>query len=178
MAGWRAEARAWCRERYYREETTKRLLSLSDADGQALSKLMRELRLGENQLRDLWEWAEEIASRDQQSLCEVLGRAEVQDALGRRLSRNDRLRLVRQALRRRRFPRLAAVEEKLETLVRQAALPPSVQVRLPVNLEGDEVQVLLTARSATDLRQALQSLCLWANSQDCERLFALLEEAP
>lgn len=178
MAAWRQEAEAWCRAKHYRERTIGRLLSLSEADGQALWALLRELRLGENQLRDLWEWAEEIASRDGRSLHEVVVCEEIQTVLRRRLSRNDRLRLVRQALRRRRFPRLAAAEEDLQGLLRRASLPPEVQVRLPANLEGDEVQVVVSARNPAALRRALEAVVQWARSADCERLFALLEEAP
>jgi hypothetical protein len=178
MADWRAEVQAWCRERRYRDSIRERWLGLPAADAEALWAVARELRLGENQLRDLWQWAEEIAARDGSSLQAVLEAPEIRAALERRLSRNDRLRLLRHALRRRRFPELAAVEDELHALVHAAGLPAHVRLELPVDLEGDAVQVRLVARTAEELVQGAAALLRWADSDACRRLFALLEEAP
>ncbi len=178
MAGWAEEMAAWCEEKHFTAATRERWRRLPPPDGEALWRLVRELRLGENQLRDLWEWAEEVAARDSLPLRAVLDDAFIREALQRRLSRNDRLKLVRQALRRRRFPHLAAVEDELHALVREARLPAEVHLQLPPDLEGDAIQVRIVARSSEQFVQTLQSLAEWARSDACQRVFALLEEAP
>jgi ribonuclease D len=173
-----AAFRALAAQRRYSPATVDRWLHLEPADGAALLGLAQELRLGEHQLRDLWEWAEEIATRDRVPLGQVLAGEAVRAARQRRVSRNDKLALVKGALRRRRFPQLAAVEERLAALVRDLDLPRTVRVILPEFLEGDGVRVEIVADDGLALRAAANALLRAADSSACKEIFALLAEAP
>jgi hypothetical protein len=164
--------------RHYRAATIDRWLSLPAADASALLALAEALRLGENQLRDLWDWSAEIAGREQSTLAAVLGEAGVQAALRRKESRNDRLKHVRNELRRRRFPQLVATEERLKALVQRLNLPRTMRISLPPYLEGDGLSLEMEIRSPEDLRQAGRVLLQVADAAACAELFALLEEAP
>lgn len=169
---------AFASGRRYRQATIERWLALDDADGAAVLGIAGELRLGENQLRDLWQWAEEIAAREGDSLAEVLNRPAVVGALRQPVGRQDQLKLVKAALRRLRFPMLSTTEDRLRVLLRELKLPPSIRVDLPEFLEGDGVRIELRASSASALRQAATALLVAADSATCAELFHLLDEAP
>lgn len=173
-----ASIRAFAAERKYRDATVDRWLCLAPADRAALLDLAQELRLGEHQLRDLWEWAEDIAVRDQSSLAQVLAVDLVAAARRRKLGRNDKLKLIKAALRRLRFPQLSSVEDRVAALVRQLGLPRNVRVILPEFLEGDALRVEITAESASALRAAVAGLLQAADTRTCAEIFELLQEAP
>ena len=174
-----AALRTFTQERRYSAVAVARWLAMTPEDGEALLELARELRLGENQLRDLWDWAEDIASRDRLSVARVLALEPVRLARrARHVGRNDKLKLVKTALRRVRYPQLAAVEERLAMLVRELNLPRNVRVRFPEFLEGDEVRVEIVADSAAALAAAADRVRAAAATDTCETIFRLLEEAP
>lgn len=171
--------RAFTAERRYGAATVERWLALDSADAQALLDLARELRLGEHQMGDLWEWAEEIAGRDGTSLARVLEREPVAAARqARNLGRNDRLKLLKAALRRLRFPQLSATQDRLAALVRQLDLPRNVRLSFPEFLEGDDLRIEIVADSAASLQEAAQRLQAAAATPACTALFELLGEAP
>ena len=170
--------RAYTGARTYSATTTERWFRLDAADGSALLQLATELRLGENQLRDLWDWAEEIAERDGVTLRHVLAAKPIVAARTRKLGRNDKLKAIKAALRRLRFPQLADSEDRLAGLIRTMELPRTVRVALPEHLEGDQVRIEITATSTAAWRAAAAALLAAAESPACTELFALLGEAP
>jgi hypothetical protein len=173
------EIRAFARGRRYSAPTLERWLALEAADGLALLELAREMRLGENQLRDLWEWTEEIAQRDRRSLAQVLALEPVAaPRRSRSLGRNDKLKLIKTALRRLRFPQLAATEERLATLVGELDLPGNIRVTFAEFLEGDEVRIEIVANSVASLEAAAERLRAAAAAPACATIFQILEEAP
>lgn len=170
--------RRFTAERHFRSATVERWLALSADDARALLDLGESLRLGENQLRDLWDWAVEIAGRERVTLAAVLAAPALQAALHRKEGRNDRLRHLKAELRRMRFPQLIASEERMEALVGRMNLPRNVRITLPPFLEGDSLRLEVELCSTDDLRRAARFLLQAADSAACAELFALLEEAP
>lgn len=173
-----AAFRAFAAERRYGPSTVDRWLRLVPVDRAAIVELARELRPSENQLRDLWDWAEEIAQHDRSSLAVVLAGEALVAVRRRPISRNDKLKLLKAALRRLRFPQLAGVEDRLAALVRELGLPASVRVVLPDFLEGDTVRVEITAGSAPALRAAAERVLAATQTAACTAIFDLLGEAP
>ncbi|GBD26218.1 hypothetical protein HRbin30_01548 [bacterium HR30] len=166
--------RHYATERHYRLETLERWLGLGDDDARALYRLATSLRLGENQLRDLWQWAADIAVREQTTLAAVLEAPEITAALEAKWSRNDRLQRVKHILRRRRFPQLCQAEDRARSLIEAAALPASVDLALPRFFEGEEVVVTCRGKTPAELQAALQAALRWTSTQACAELFALL----
>jgi len=171
--------RAFAGGRRYHAATIERWLALDPADAQALLVLAQQLRLGENQLRDLWDWAEEIAQRDRTAVAQVLSSEPLAAARqAHKVGRNDRLKLTKAALRRLRFPQLSATEDRLAGLARRLELPRNVRISFPDFLEGEEVRVEITATSPAALRAAAERLRAAADSTICDEIFAVLGEAP
>jgi len=170
--------RACAAERHFRADTVERWLLLADDDGAALLELAVELRLGDNQLRDLWDWAEEIASRLEFGIAAVLTEGAVRAARDRVGSRNDKLKAVKAALRRMRFPHLARQEDRMGALVKQLDLPSAVRLEWPAFLEGDTLSIAFDVRSPAALAAVAAALAEAAQRPECTTLFALLDGEP
>jgi len=170
--------RTFATERHYSPTAIERWMKLAPTDAVALLDLARELRLGEHQLGDLWDWAEEIAERDHVALARVLAADEIAAARQRAVGRNDKLKLIKSALRRQRFPELAAIEAQLAALLRELDLPRNVRVTLPEFLEGRELHIAIHADTAAGMHDAAEALARAAASPACAKIFALLTEAP
>ena len=172
-----ATFRAFATDRKYSPATLERWSRLEPDDAAAVLGLAQELRPSENQLRDLWSWIEEIAARDHLTLAQVLATQLITAARRRDLGRNDKLKVLKGALRRLCFPHLSAAEDQIAELIRALALPRHVRVIVPEFLEGDTVRVEITAGSAATLRAAAEALHTAAASRACEQLFAVLADA-
>ena len=173
-----AAFRAYSQDRKFSNVTLARWSCLAPADAAAVNTLMHELRLGENQLRDLWDWAEDIAVRDGVSIEQVLRSDPVTAARGREVGRNEKLKLIKLALKRLRYPTLTSSEDRLASLLRALQLPRSVRVILPEHLEGDEIRFEVVARDVVGLRQAAVQLLSATESPACDALFRALTETP
>lgn len=169
---------AFAAARRFQHGLRERWCAAADADAAALLDLAEELRLGENQLRDLYDWTEEIAARDGGTVAGVLGAAGVQAARARGLGRNEAIKAVREALRGLRFPQLAALERRLAECIRSLRLPPGVRIVLPEHLQGDEIRIEICAGDAAAVRAALAELAAAADRPQLAEVFALLQEAP
>ena len=169
--------RAFAADRRYGEATLERWSRLEPDDAAALLGLVQELRPSEHQLRDLWDWVEEIAAREHLRLAQVLALAPVASARQRDIGRNDKLKQLKGALRRLRFPQLSTAEDQLAMLIQALQLPRHVRLIVPEFLEGDTVRVEITVNSVAALQAAADALRAAAANPACEQLFAVLAEA-
>ncbi len=164
------------RQRHLSQATLTRWQAWTETDQGALLDVAAALRLGENQLRDLIDWLEEIAVRDGQTMHDILERPPVVQSLGSPGSRNDKLKALKAALRRLRYPRLSLLEENLRGAVRALDLGQRVRVAFPPAMEGDEVTIEIVARNTGELRDSLERLQVRLAGGDWQRVFALLDE--
>ena len=159
----------------FHKQTLERWLGLSEADRAALLDLAQGLKLGENHFRDFLDWLEEIALRDGLSFRDVLGSA----ALARissdpRLGRSDKLKRMKEELRRLRFPRLARLEEESRKRVQEMKLSPRIQVSFPPGLEGGELSVQMKASSRAELEKSVRELAESLEKKAMKEIFELL----
>jgi ParB family transcriptional regulator, chromosome partitioning protein len=169
--------RSFAADRKYSQATIERWSHLGSEDAAAVLRLIEELRPSENQLRDLWTWIEEIGARDRVTVAQVLVLETLTAARRRDVGRNDKLKLLKGALRRVRFPQLTAAEDRLAALIRELALPRQVRVVVPECLEGDTIRLEITADNAATLRAAVEALRTAVAAPACEQLFAVLGHA-
>ena len=105
----------------------------------------------------------------------MLARPAIHAARAGSASRNDRLKAVKAALHRLRFPRLVRLEDQVHRAVRALDLGRSVQVSFPPNFEGDELTISLTVRSVDDLHAQCARLNDRLADGGFARLFAALD---
>lgn len=138
-------------------------------------ELALNMRLGENHLRDFLDWLEEIALRDGLSFRDILqGAALSRISSDPRLSRNDRLKRMKEELRRLRFPRLARLEEQIQERVRELKLGPRLQISFPPGLEGGELTVHIKAASCAELEKSARVLAESLEKKAMKEIFELL----
>ena len=122
----------------FHPQTLERWLRLAEIDREALFDLAQGLKLGENHLRDFLEWLEEIALLDGVDLCQILQREPfLRISSDPRLGRNDKLKRIKEEVRRLRFPRLTSMEEAIRKRIQEIRLSPQIRITVPPGLEGE-----------------------------------------
>jgi hypothetical protein len=157
-------------------QTLARWRAWTEADQAAFWELVQELQLGENHLRDFLDWCEEIVLRDGGTVVSLLSKPELRQPFEAKLGRNDKLKLVKDALRKIRYPRLSRVEENLRAAVKALDLGGRVQISFPPSLEGDDITVVIKARSVKELSESVERLLRRLDEGAMQRVFELLEE--
>jgi hypothetical protein len=146
--------RDYAKARGFHTQTLERWLSWQPSDQVALAELAVALKIGENHLRDLMDWLEEIALRDDAQIHQILGRKILGDiTTDPRLGRADKLKRVKEQVRRWRFPRLAETEDAIREKIQALKLHPTVRLSVPPGLEGGRLQVEFSAASHEELKQ-------------------------
>jgi len=166
--------RAYAADKRFADATVTRWLAHPPADRDALLALATQLRLGENQWRELCDALAAIGARRGCGIAAVLEDAALRAVLARPLGRNEAIRALKQCLRRLRYPQLSAAEERLTALGRALRLPAGVHLALPENLEGEHVAITLRARSAAELRAQAQALAAALQGSAVDEVFAVL----
>jgi hypothetical protein len=167
---------AYSQEKRLSAQTLRRWQSWAEEDQAALLVMASELRLNENQLRDFLDWLEEIVTRDGVTVRDILGRGDLRHLLQANLSRNDKLRAVKEALRKIRYPRLSRLEDDLRAAVKALDLGSRVRVSFPAALEGDEITVEIKARSVQELSSGLVTMQQKLADGSLRRVFELMDE--
>ncbi|HMA80169.1 MAG TPA: hypothetical protein VKR81_04740 [Candidatus Binatia bacterium] len=163
----------------FHRQTLERWLSWKAADRDALEEIVVSLKIGENHLRDMMEWLEEISLRDRVSISEILAsRALVAVKTDPRLGRADRLKRIKEQLRRLRYPRLAGIEDAIRQKIQALKLPAEIRLSVPAGLEGGRLQVEFSATSLAELQSFTDRLSAAAASNFATDIFALMSGRP
>ena len=157
-------------------QTLARWQAWSEEEQTALLAVAQDLQLGENHLRDFLDWLEEIRARDGGTVQEILLRKEISQPMQTKLPRNDKLKAVKEALRRIRYPRLSRLEEELRSTVKALALGDRIQVSFPPSYENEEITVELKVRNLKELTDNLHHLQQRVEDGSLQRLFEIFDE--
>ena len=168
--------RDYAESRNFHPQTVERWLGWGEADRESLKELAVGLKLSENHLRDVMDWLEEISLRDGAKIHEILARPVI-DALytDPRLGRSDKLKRIKEQIRRWRFPRLASIEDDLTARIKDLKLPVAIRLLVPPGLEGGELKVEFGAASAAQMRELSGRLRDAAATDAMAQIFTLLE---
>ena len=140
-----------------------------------MAEIVFALKVSENQLRDAMDWLEEIALRDQSTIHEILGGSVITEIhTDPRLGRADKVKRIKDQLRRIRFPRLAETEDAIQKRIQSLKLQPEIRVSLPPGLEGGRIQVEISAASREELRRASKKLSDATENELTAEIFTLL----
>ena len=145
-------------------------------DRAALFSLLQDLQCGENHLKDLLDWFEEIAARDERTVADMLEQRELRSARATPGSRHDKLKAVKTALRKLRYPHLTRLEENVRQAVKALDLGRTSRVSFPPDFEGDEVTLTLTVRNVHELQDGLSRLQQRLDDGRFQRVFDTLDE--
>lgn len=171
----REDITSYARECGIHAQAVERWLVLEEGDQRALLDLSRGLRLGGNHFNDFLDWCVEISLRDGRSIASIIDGKELAPTLSDgRMSRNDRLKHAKEALRRLRYPRLSRIEDEVRGRLRSLKLDPRIRITLAPGLEGG-LTVELQAGSVEALVRLARELESLAENDTARELFALME---
>ena len=170
----------YAKQKGFHPQTVERWLRLAEGDRAAILELVEELKMGENHLRDFLDWLEEIALRDGVSLCAILQRESIlRISSDPRLGRSDKLKQIKEELRRLRFPRLSRIEGEIQKKIREMKLRPQIRISVPPGLEGGSLTVQVRATSYEELRRLVGEVQEASETEAMREIFALLRgESP
>ena len=151
--------RDYAKAKNFHQQTLDRWLGWQPADQDALEEIASDLKIGENHLRDMMDWLEEIALRDAARIHEILARPALFSIKSDpRLGRADKLKRIKEQLRRWRFPRLAGIEDSIRMKIQSLKLPAGIRMGVPAGLEGGRLHVEFSAGSVAELGKLTQRL--------------------
>jgi hypothetical protein len=170
-----SEIQTYASQRGFHRHTVERWLSWAPADREALATLALSLKIGENHLREMMDWLEEMALRDGKSIQNILADRPIYDAsTDPRLGRADRLKRIKEQLRRRRYPRLAQTEDQIRTHINALKLHPEIHLSVVPGLEGGHLKVEFQSGSLAELSAFVAKLSEVLSLRPMGAIFELL----
>ena len=137
----------------------RKISALAPKDRMALLSLISPLKLGENRLREILTFLEEITRRDRLTIREIVKRPEIQVVLSHQeLTPSQRADRMKKALLGLRYPRTHSMEEKFEKKRKELNLPPHVSVQHQPFFEGKGLTVEFQFETVDEYRSMLSSL--------------------
>ncbi len=168
----------YAKSKGFHSRVLERWLGWEQPARDALFRLATSLKLGENHLRDLMDWLEEISLRDRSTIEAILSSktlAEIES--NPRLGRADKVKRVKEEIRRMRFPRLAQTEESIRTRIQALKLHPAIRLTAPPGLEGGRLRVELSASAPEELKRLADQLGAGSEQQKlCGRFLLCWQE--
>ena len=169
------EIRAYATSKGFHPQTLDRWLSWDGADGGALERLAFALKISENHLRDLMDWLEEIALRERVPAQTILASKTIADIeTDPRLGRADKLKRIKEHIRRLRFPRLAETEDAIRAKIQELKLHPEIRLSVAPGLEGGNLHVEFSAANYDEFKHLAEKLKQAAEKSTPVEIFALL----
>ena len=137
----------------------RRISSFSSKDRMALLSLISPLKLGENRLREILTFLEEITKRDRLTIREIVKRPEIQAILSHQeLTPSQRADKMKKALLGLRYPQMHTMETKFEKKRKELNLPPNVSLQHQPFFEGKGLKMEFQFETVDEYRSMLSSL--------------------
>jgi len=137
----------------------RRISALAPKDRMALLSLISPLKLGENRLREILTFLEEITRRDRLTIREIVKRPEIQAILSHQeLTPAQRADRMKKALLGLRYPRMHNMEEKFEKKRKELNIPSNVFLYHQPFFEGKGLKVEFQFETVEEYQSIVSSL--------------------
>jgi ParB family chromosome partitioning protein len=149
----------------------RKLSALTPDDRMALLPLISSLKLGENRLREILTFFEEISQRDRITVKTIVHRSEIQAVLSQEeLTPSQKTERVKKVLFDLRYPKMNEMEEKFEKKRGELDLPASVSLRHPPFFEGKGLRIEFQFETAEEYRSILSFLSLLSDKREFQEI--------
>jgi hypothetical protein len=121
---------------------------------QELVAMFQELQMSLNRQREVLEWVQGIAGRESIPPQELLAVTPVADwRQDPRMDRGQKTNLIRQYLKKRRYPRITAFEEHYQRTAKELKLADGMQLLPPQNFEGQTYSLQMAFKNVDELQR-------------------------
>jgi len=149
----------------------RRISALAPKDRMALLSLISPLKLGENRLREILTFLEEIIKRDRLTIREIVKRPEIQAVLSHpELTTSQRADRMKKALLGLRYPRMHSMEEKFEKKRKELNIPSNVFLYHQPFFEGKGLKVEFQFETVEGYRSIVSSLSKLADKKEFKEM--------
>jgi ParB-like chromosome segregation protein Spo0J len=126
---------------------------------QTILPLLEALRPGENRLKEIISFLQEVSLRDGVSIHSLLARGDIGKILSdHETQRPQRIEQLRRIVKEMRFPRLIEMEKKFAEYKRSLSLPPEISFHPPPFFEGEEYRMELRFKDFGAFRELVTRL--------------------
>jgi len=126
---------------------------LEPAAATGLVALFETLKPSLNKQREILTLVKEIAFREAVTIIEVLNEKRLQEIMNHPdMDRNQKTRMLRQYLKKRRFPALTSAEKRFDLLVKELKLGQDIKLIPPNNFEGTTYTLTLNFKNMVELK--------------------------
>jgi len=134
------------------------------------------LRPGVNKWRELLEWTDEIATRDEIAPSNVFKLPELQSVLGQNgLPSNERYDQIRQILYSKRYPILNSLRFRLARALDNLKLDDKTKVHVQDSFESDEIRIEMKFRTREEFVNQLEKLVRASDSEALDELIRIFK---
>jgi ParB family chromosome partitioning protein len=149
----------------------RRISALAPKDRMALLSLISPLKLGENRLREILTFLEEIEKRDRLTIREILKKPEIQAVLSHQdLTPSQRADRMKKALLGLRYPRMHNMETKFEKKRRELSLPANVSLLHQPFFEGKGLKMEFHFETVEDYQSIISSLSSLSEKKEFQEI--------
>jgi len=154
----RAEIKRYIVEEKVSLENATQLLEFPPGDQAEIGRLVSELKLGENKLKEVLTFLREISLRDGLMIRELVQGEIEAIASDIRLSKVQRTHRIRRRLREMRYPHLTEMERDFREKRKGLGLSPGISLHPPPYFEGDTFRVEFGFRNVGQFKAILSKL--------------------
>jgi len=160
-----------------REEVSRsnirRLSALTSDDRRAFLSLASSLKLGENRLREILTFLEEISRRNRWRTRDIVEQPDIQAVLSQEeLTMSQKTDRIKKVLMNLRYPRMHRLEEEFEKKRRDLNLPSKVLLHHPSFFEGKGLRVEFQFETMEEYRAILSVLSRLVDKEEFEEMLA------
>jgi hypothetical protein len=137
----------------------------------AILSMIAPLKLGENRLREILTFLEEISRSMKGTVREVVQRSEIQAVLFQKeLTLSQKTERIKKVLKDLRYPKMHQMEEKFEQKKKDLNLPSNLSLRHQPFFEGRGLKVEFQFETMEEYRSILKLLSSLADKKEFEEM--------
>ena len=137
----------------------RKLSTLTADNRKAVLSLISPLKLGENRLREVLTFLEEISRRNRCEGRDIVQRPEIQEILSlKELTPSQKTERIRKVLTGLRYPKLNQLEKEFEKKRKDLNLPPNISIYHPLFFEGKRLRIEFQFETTGEYRSILSAL--------------------
>ena len=149
----------------------RKLSTLTADNRKAVLSLISPLKLGENRLREVLTFLEEVSRRNQCEGREIVQRPEIQEILSQKeLTPSQKAERIKKVLTDLRYPKLNQLEKEFEKRRKDLNLPSNISLHHPPFFEGKRLKIEFQFGTTEEYRRIISCLSQLVDKKEFQEL--------